>query len=117
MKIEKNGDQLLLSTENDDESTLLAAFMDGGKALALAHPTATHGRPALSLGLFTGCAAKAIAEKQPAFTVIAQDKLAAPLVDLWADLAELHGCAPEKVADAREKAKAMAAYPYKKFPD
>lgn len=118
MKIERFGDTLLLGTENEDETMILAAFIPGGSGqLVIGEPTATRGLPALSITRYTGCAAKAIITKQPAFTLIAQDKLSAPLVELWADLAGLHGCTLEKVVDARNKARAMRAWPTQKFPD
>ena len=63
-----------------------------------------------------GCLGKA-ADEEPVFILRGQDRLSAPLVDMWADHAELHGCAPEKVEGARKLARAMRAWQPQKWPD
>ena len=63
-----------------------------------------------------GCLGKA-ADDEPVFTLRAQDAFAAALVEKWANFAEEAGCRPEKVAEARELAKAMRRWPTKKLPD
>lgn len=63
------------------------------------------------------CIAK-IAEGEPYFVLRAQDHLSPELVEAWAIEAELNGCAPAKVADARAVAKAMRKWSgKKKMPD
>jgi hypothetical protein len=44
---------------------------------------------------------------EPVFTLRANDKMAASFVQLWADIAEVHGGDPEKVISAKSKAEAM----------
>jgi hypothetical protein len=63
-----------------------------------------------------GCLGKA-ADNEPVFVLRAQDKLAALLVDDWAEMAEHKGCPKEKVAEAQEIANAMRAWPKRKNPD
>lgn len=54
---------------------------------------------------------------EPYFVLRAQDSTAATLVRIWAARAEEEGCNPGKVAEARELAKAMEAWPQRKLPD
>ena len=63
-----------------------------------------------------GCLGKA-ADDEPVFVLRAQDKLAPGLIELWAEGAEGHRCAPEKVAEARALAARMRAWPNRKYPD
>jgi hypothetical protein len=63
-----------------------------------------------------GCFAKA-ADDEPLFALRAQDALAPALVRMWCELAVLHGCPPEKLAEARQLALAMERWPNRKFPD
>lgn len=63
-----------------------------------------------------GCLGKA-ADDEPVFILRGQDVLAPDLVDYWADDAEANGCGPEKVAEARELAAKMRAWPRRKYPD
>lgn len=63
-----------------------------------------------------GCLGKA-ADDEPVFVLRAQDVLAAGRVDDWADHAELQGSPPEKVAEARQLAEKMRAWPSRKLPD
>jgi hypothetical protein len=59
-----------------------------------------------------------LADSEPYFILRAQDRLAPELVEAWAIEAELNGCAPAKVRDAREIAKAMRNWSgKKKMPD
>lgn len=62
------------------------------------------------------CLAK-VQPGEPIFVLRGQDLLAPLLVREWASLAELRGCAPEKVAEARECAAAMERWPTRKYPD
>jgi len=57
------------------------------------------------------------ADNEPVFVLRAQDKLAAPLVDLWATLAEEQGCPADKVGEARTLSAQMRAWPNRKYPD
>ena len=63
-----------------------------------------------------GCLGEA-ADDEPVFILRAQDLSADALVDLWAENAESNGCDPAKVAEARELAKKMRAWPSRKSPD
>ena len=63
-----------------------------------------------------GCLGKA-ADNEPVFVLRAQDALAARLIEKWATLAEGAGCPPDKVAEARELAAKMYAWPGRKMPD
>ncbi len=63
-----------------------------------------------------GCLGKA-ADDEPVFILRAQDKLAADLVDLWADRAQANGCGMAKVIEAMDLAQKMRAWPTQKFPD
>ena len=63
-----------------------------------------------------GCLGKA-ADDEPVFILRAQDRYAAGRVDDWADYAEEGGCPPEKVAEARDLARRMKAWPIRKVPD
>ncbi len=47
----------------------------------------------------------------------AQDELAPELIEAWAVEAELNGCPPAKVADARAIAAAMRRWRKRKMPD
>ncbi len=47
---------------------------------------------------------------EPMFVLLARDPHASLLVDLWADLRELHAGNPSKVAEARECALTMREY-------
>jgi hypothetical protein len=59
-----------------------------------------------------------LTDGEPYFVLRAQDRLAPELVEAWAIEAELNGCAPAKVKDAREIAKAMRNWSgKKKMPD
>lgn len=69
-----------------------------------------------SAELVSGCFAKA-ADDEPLFVLRAQDKCAPQHVRDWADHAELRGCSPEKVAEARALADQMEAWPTRKYPD
>lgn len=53
---------------------------------------------------------------EPLFVLRAQDRLAAGLVRRWAELAEAGGTKPEIVAEARECADKMDAWPFHKHP-
>lgn len=53
---------------------------------------------------------------EPLFVLRAQDKLAAGIVRQWADLAEQGGTKPEVVAEARQCADEMEAWPFHKHP-
>ncbi len=57
------------------------------------------------------------ADDEPVFVLRAQDKLAEELVDAWANKAEVRGCSPEKVADARVIAEQMRGWLPRKYPD
>ncbi len=63
-----------------------------------------------------GCLGKA-ADDEPVFILRGQDRLAATLVDTWANLAGEHGCGIVKVVDARKTAIAMRCWTHRKFPD
>lgn len=63
-----------------------------------------------------GCLGKA-ASDEPIFILRAQDAIAPELVRAWANRAEGLHCPPEKVAEARELADKMAAWPNRKAPD
>lgn len=66
-----------------------------------------------------GCLGRA-APDEPVFVLRAQDKLAAPLVKLWAELALLHGCDILKCQQAYELADEMIEWALTgraKFPD
>ena len=63
-----------------------------------------------------GCLGKA-ADDEPVFILRGQDMLAPDLVELWAEMAEGHRCDPAKVAEARELAAKMRAWPIRKYPD
>jgi hypothetical protein len=58
-----------------------------------------------------------VADDEPIFVLRGQDKLAPALVRLWADLAELHGCDPHKLFEARLLAGQMDCWPTRKLPD
>lgn len=57
------------------------------------------------------------ADDEPVFILRGQDKLAAGLVGMWAELADLHCCPPTKVAEARQLAELMRRWPIRKYPD
>jgi hypothetical protein len=57
------------------------------------------------------------AENEPIFVLRASDMLSPVLVDAWAELAALHGCAGAKVQEARLLANEMRDWPKRKFPD
>jgi hypothetical protein len=63
-----------------------------------------------------GCLGKA-ADDEPVFILRGKDRLSPTLVDLWADMAEAHGCGHDKVCEARALADMMRKYPTRKFPD
>lgn len=63
-----------------------------------------------------GCLGKADPD-EPVFILRAQDLLSDRLVDDWANGAEVNGCSPEKVAEARELATRMRRWPTRKYPD
>ncbi len=63
-----------------------------------------------------GCLGKA-EPNEPIFILRAQDELAADLVDLWAERAQLHGCPMSKVLEAIRLADAMRRWPTRKYPD
>lgn len=63
-----------------------------------------------------GCLGKA-ADDEPVFVLRAQDQHAAALVRAWADMAEGTRCPAHKVAEARQLAADMAAWPNRKAPD
>jgi hypothetical protein len=63
-----------------------------------------------------GCLGKA-ADDEPVFILRGQDHFASRLVDQWADLAEDGGCAPGKVAEARDLAWRMRKWRPRKVPD
>lgn len=56
-------------------------------------------------------------EDEPVFLLRAQDVCADSTVECWADLAQYRGASPEMVAEARQKAADMRAWPVKKVPD
>lgn len=56
------------------------------------------------------------ADDEPVFVLRGQDMCAPQHVRDWADHAELRGCAPEKVAEARALANAMEQWPTRKWP-
>jgi hypothetical protein len=58
-----------------------------------------------------------LAPDEPYFVLRAQDCLAAEHVETWAIEAQLNGCAPQKVAEARRVAVAMRRWPKRKMPD
>lgn len=58
-----------------------------------------------------------LAPGEPYFVLRGQDRLAPEHVESWAIEAELNGCPPEKVADARRIAEAMRRWAKKKMPD
>jgi hypothetical protein len=58
-----------------------------------------------------------LATDEPYFVLRAQDRLAAEQVEAWAIEAQLNGCSPEKVAEARRIAVAMRRWPKRKMPD
>jgi hypothetical protein len=58
-----------------------------------------------------------LASGEPYFVLRAQDRLAPELIEAWAVEAELNDCPPEKVASAREVAKAMRGWRKRKMPD
>jgi hypothetical protein len=62
------------------------------------------------------CLNKASAE-EPLFVLRASDVFAPGMVELWTELAALHGCDPAKLAEARACAAAMRDWPHRKFPD
>lgn len=41
-----------------------------------------------------------VADDEPIFVLRAQDKLAPVLVNLWCDLARMHGCSSAKIGEA-----------------
>lgn len=55
--------------------------------------------------------------EEPIFILRAQDKLAWPLVMLWASLAEQHGAMPDKIRKAMQVADKMQTWRPHKFPD
>lgn len=57
------------------------------------------------------------ADDEPVFVLRAQDACAPTHVRDWAEHAELRGCDPAKVAEARALADAMEAWPTRKMPD
>ena len=64
-----------------------------------------------------GCLGKA-ADNEPVFVLRAQDRSAAKLVRLWADLArEQGGCSQVKIDEAYKLATQMEAWPTRKYPD
>ena len=62
------------------------------------------------------CLAK-VQPGEPIFVLRAQDMLAPAIVRKWAEEAEQHGCDAQKVAEARQCARAMDMWPSRKFPD
>jgi hypothetical protein len=58
-----------------------------------------------------------LAPGEPYFVLRGQDLLAPELVEAWAIEAELNGCPPAKIADARAIAKAMRRWSKRKMPD
>lgn len=63
-----------------------------------------------------GCLGKA-AMDETLFVLKSTDKLAPPIIELWANLADLHGAPEEKVIGAISDARAMESWPVRKFPD
>ena len=63
-----------------------------------------------------GCLGKA-ADDEPVFILRGRDKCSDALVELWATLAEAHGCRPEKVQEARTCAVLMRNVVDRKWPD
>jgi hypothetical protein len=63
-----------------------------------------------------GCLGKA-ADDEPVFILRGQDRLAAPIVRLWAEMASRVGCSADKVKEAQELADAMDQWLIQKFPD
>jgi hypothetical protein len=55
-------------------------------------------------------------EDEELFVLRARDALAAIVVRYWAELAERGGTKPEIVAEARECARRMEAWPFRKHP-
>jgi len=56
-------------------------------------------------------------DAEPRFTLRGQDVFSAYLVSMWADLAEAAGSPADKVAHARQRARAMRNWLNKKVPD
>jgi len=54
---------------------------------------------------------------EPVFVLRAQDRLAPDVVDTWADRAEIADVRSGKVAEARDCARDMRAWPTTKTPD
>lgn len=63
-----------------------------------------------------GCLGRA-ANGEPVFVLRAQDRLAAALVDDWANEAVLSKCPADKVAEARAIAAQMRTWPNRRLPD
>lgn len=57
------------------------------------------------------------ADDEPVFVLRGRDALAPQHVRDWAEHAELRGASAEKVAEARQLADAMEAYPGRRNPD
>ena len=53
------------------------------------------------------CYAAAAAEDEPMFVLLARDRHAPLLVEMWASMREVWGESPEKVAEARACARSM----------
>jgi hypothetical protein len=58
-----------------------------------------------------------LAPDEPYFVLRAQDRLAPEQVEAWAIEAQLNGCTPAKVAEARRIAGEMRRWPRRKMPD
>jgi hypothetical protein len=58
-----------------------------------------------------------LAPDEPYFVLRAQDRLAPEQIEAWAVEAQLNGCEPAKVAEARRIAVAMRRWPKRKMPD
>lgn len=63
------------------------------------------------------CYLKAARLNLPSFTILPYDKAGHFAIAVWADVAESHGCRPEKVADARAKFTTWTQRPDCKWPD
>ena len=58
-----------------------------------------------------------LAPDEPYFVLRAQDRLAPEQIEAWAIEAQLNGCGPGKVAEARRIAAAMRHWSKRKMPD
>jgi hypothetical protein len=58
-----------------------------------------------------------LAPDEPYFVLRAQDRLAPEQIEAWAIEAQLNGCGPGKVTEARRIAAAMRRWSKRKMPD